>query len=160
MIKPFAASVLLAASLATQVAAAPATMTLDDIPRIAQVSNVAIAPDGTQIAFIVTRENMKDDTNDSTLELYDLATKRTRALSYDRKGLASPAWSPNGERLAFLALDGKGDDAHQQLYVMDMRGGDAVPVTDAPARRARIRMASGWRGDRFFRAGCSANEAL
>ncbi len=126
------ASLLLAFCIGAGSAPASRTFTLDDIPKIASVSNVAISPDGKQIAFIVTRQNLDADTNDSTLELYDIANKTTRALTYDRKALSSPAWSPDGTKIAFLALKGTGDDAQQQIFIMDLRGGDPVPVTDAP----------------------------
>ena len=130
--KRFITSVLLAACIAATPASAPRTFTLDDIPKIAGVSNVAISPDGKQIAFVLTRQNLKTDTNDRTLELYDVATKTTRALTFERKGLASPAWSPDGTKLAFLADYGSGDDANQQLWILDFRGGDPVAATKAP----------------------------
>ena len=132
MIKVITASLLLLALEGAAAAAAPRTITLDDLPKIASVSNVAISPDGKQIAFIVTRPNLKTDANDPTLELYDLAEKTTRPLSFERKGLSSPAWSPNGTKIAFLAVHGSDEDAKQQVFVMDMRGGDPVAVTDAP----------------------------
>ncbi|HTV92265.1 MAG TPA: S9 family peptidase [Verrucomicrobiae bacterium] len=125
-------SVLLAACMAATPASAPRTFTLDDIPKIASVSNVAISPDGKRIAFILSRQNLKTDKNDATLELYDVAAKTTRPLTFERKGLASPAWSPDGTMLAFLADYGSGDDLHQQLWVLDLRGGDPVAVTTAP----------------------------
>ncbi|MGC2242295.1 MAG: S9 family peptidase [Candidatus Aquilonibacter sp.] len=130
--KKFITSVLLAACIAATPAPAPRTFTLDDIPKIAGVSNVAISPDGKQIAFVLTRQNLKTDTNDRTLELYDVVAKTTRALTFERKGLASPAWSPDGTKLAFLADYGSGDDVNQQLWILDFRGGDPVAATKAP----------------------------
>ncbi|HTU69258.1 MAG TPA: S9 family peptidase [Candidatus Baltobacteraceae bacterium] len=130
--KRLVTSLLLALATAATGSAAPRTITLDDLPKIASVSNVAISPDGKQIAFILTRENLTTDENDATLELYDLASKTTRPLTFERKQLSSPAWSPDGTKLAFLARYGSGDDAHQQIFVMDMRGGDPIAVTDAP----------------------------
>ncbi len=130
--KRFITSVLLAACMAATPASAPRTFTLDDIPKIASVSNVAISPDGKHIAFILSRQNLKTDKNDPTLELYDVAAKTTRPLTFERKGLASPAWSPDGTKLAFLADYGSGDNLHQQLWILDFRGGDPVAVTQAP----------------------------
>ncbi|MGA8840419.1 MAG: S9 family peptidase [Candidatus Aquilonibacter sp.] len=130
--KKFISSVLLAACIAATPASAPRTFTLDDIPKIAGVSNVAISPDGKQIAFVLTRQNLKTDTNDRTLELYDVVAKTTRALTFERKGLASPAWSPDGTKLAFLADYGSGGDVNQQLWILDFRGGDPVAATKAP----------------------------
>ena len=132
MIKRLVTALLLAALAGVSASGAPRKMTLNDLPKIASVSNVAISPDGRQIAFMLTRQNLKTDANDSTLELYDLASKTTRPLTFERTGLASPAWSPDGTKLAFLANRGSGDDEHQQLWIMDLRGGDPVAVTSAP----------------------------
>ncbi len=132
MIKRLVTSLLLAASLGINAPAATSTFTLDDIPKLVGVSNVAISPDGKLIAFIVSHQNLKTDKNEPTLELYDVANKSTRALTFERTGLSSPAWSPDGTKLAFLANHGSGTDVNQQLWVMDLRGGDASALTKAP----------------------------
>lgn len=116
-------------------AAAPATariMRLDDLKSIVGVSDATISPNGQEIAFIVSRPNYKTDRNDRTLMLYEIASHSQRALTFERKGVASPAWSPDGARLAFLAMRGEGKDAQEQIYVMNMRGGDPVAITNAP----------------------------
>src|SRR5439155_811683 len=50
---------------------------------------------------------------------------------FDRKGVGSPRWSPSGDRLAFLATAGSGDKAAPQVFVLDMRGGEARQITEA-----------------------------
>lgn len=133
----------LAAAVATCGVAAAKPFTIDDLPKIVGVADVAMSPDGKEIAYIVSRANMKDDEFDRTLTLYDVASKTNRDVTYDRKALSSPAWSPDGTRLAFLALKGEGKDAQQQVYVMDMRGGDPKPVTDAKSGVQQFK----WRPD-------------
>src|SRR5207249_2997737 len=54
-----------------------------------------------------------------------------RKLTFDRKGVGSPRWSPSGDRLAFLATAGSGDKAAPQVFVLDMRGGEARQITEA-----------------------------
>ena len=105
---------------------------LDDIPKIVGVNSATISPDGTAIAFITARADMKNDVTDRELELYDVASKTTRPLTYDRKALSSPAWSPDGKKIAFLALAGTGSEAEQQIFILDLRGGDARKITSAP----------------------------
>ncbi len=132
MMKRLIPSLALVAALAAAGNASARTIGYDDLPAIAGVSDATISPDGTSIAYIVSHVNMKEDRSDRTLELLDLATGTHRALTYARKALASPAWSPDGKKLAFLALAGEGSDARQQLFVMDMHGGDPTPITHAP----------------------------
>jgi dipeptidyl aminopeptidase/acylaminoacyl peptidase len=124
-----ALALALACSLNAVASARP--FSIDDIPTIAGVGSVAISPDGKSIAFIVSHQDMKADKRPAELELYDVSSKTTRPLTYDRTGLASPAWSPDGTRIAFLANAGEGDDVQQQIFVLDLRGGDARKITSA-----------------------------
>ena len=112
--------------------AAASTFTIDDLPKIVGVTSATISPDGKSIAYVVSRSNMKEDSYDREIDIYDVATKTSRSVTFERKDLSSPAFSPAGDRLAFLAQRGSGDDAHQQIYVMDFRGGDPVAITNAP----------------------------
>lgn len=132
MKKKLFAALALALLLPVSGSAAPRTFTIDDVTKIVGVTSATIAPDGKSIAFVVSRPNLKDDTYDRDIEIYDVATKTSRPVTFERKELSSPAFSPSGDRLAFLARRGTGDDAHQQIYVMDFRGGDPRAITDAP----------------------------
>ncbi len=124
-------AITLAIVFAAVAPAAARTMQLDDLKSIVGVTDATIAPNGAEIAYIVSRPNYKTDRSERTLMLYDIAAHSQRALTFERKGVASPAWSPDGTRLAFLALRGEGKDAQEQIYVMNMRGGDPVAITDA-----------------------------
>ncbi len=132
MKKQFLAALAFAFVLPANVPAATNTFTIDDLPKIVSVASATISPGGKSIAYVVSRSNMKEDTFDREIDIYDVATKTTRTVTFERKELSSPAFSPSGNRLAFLARRGRGDDAHQQIYVMDFRGGDPVAITNAP----------------------------
>jgi len=104
---------------------------LADLQKLVNLSDPQIAPDGKSIACVVSRVNWSDDRFDAHLVSVDIASGTQRTLTYDRKGIAAPRWSPNGDRLAFLATAGSGDKAAPQVFVLDMRGGEARQITEA-----------------------------
>jgi dipeptidyl aminopeptidase/acylaminoacyl peptidase len=105
---------------------------LNDYARITSVSDPQISPDGKTIVFVVSRPNLQQDRSDRQLVLVEIATGAQRVLTYERKGVGSPRWSPGGERLAFVAADGAGKDAKPQVFILSMAGGEARKITDAP----------------------------
>ncbi len=126
------AAALVAAALCVGAPASARPIALDDLRKIVGVSSPAISPDGKRAVVIVSRIEWNDDRTVRELDLIDLATHARRALTYDRKGLAEPRWSPDGAKLAFIADEGTGEEAKSQVFVMPMDGGDARPVTKAP----------------------------
>ncbi len=122
----------LALVVGTAASASARTMVLADVKLISGLSDATISPDGTAIAFIHSVPDYKADRNMRTLMLYDLRDNSARSLTSSRSRVASPTWSPDGRRLAFLAQTGEGSNAQEQLFIMDMRGGDAVQITHAP----------------------------
>ena len=105
---------------------------LNDFAKIASVSDPQISPDGKKIVFVVSRPNLEQDRSDRQLVLMEIATGAQRALTYERKSVGSPRWSPSGDRLAFVAMEGIGKDAKLQIFVLPMLGGEARKIGDAP----------------------------
>src|SRR5450432_1614430 len=105
---------------------------LDDFTKIATVSDPQISPDGRSIAFVVSCLNLEQDRSDRELLVIDIASGAPRSLTHDRKGVGSPRWSPEGDRLAFEAVDTTAKDPKLQLFVLPMTGGEARKLTDAP----------------------------
>jgi dipeptidyl aminopeptidase/acylaminoacyl peptidase len=105
---------------------------LNDFAKITSVSDPQISPDGKTVVFVVARPNVEQDRIDREFVLIDIATGAQHVLTYDRKGVGSPRWSPSGDRLAFVAADGSGKDAKPQVFVLPMTGGEARKITDAP----------------------------
>jgi len=130
------AATLAAAVLVTFAAASASpqsrTLQLEDFTKITTVSDPQISPDGKSIACIVSRINLDQDRSDRELILIDIATGAPHVMTHDRKGVGSPRWSPEGDRLAFEAVDSSAKEPKLQLYVMPMSGGEAKKITDAP----------------------------
>lgn len=108
------------------------TIELDDFAKISSVSDPQISPDGKSIAFVRSRVNLDQDRADRDLLIIDIASGAPRALTHDRKGVGSPRWSPEGDRLAFEAVDTTAKDPKLQLFVLPMTGGEAHRLTDVP----------------------------
>ena len=124
-------TLVLALAIAAGASASARTMVLDDMKLLSGVSDPTISPDGSVIAFTLSKPDYKADRSVRTLMLYDLHDGSARPLTSARRGVASPAWSPDGRRLAFFSITGEGDKAAEQIFVLDMRGGDAMQLTHA-----------------------------
>jgi len=99
------------------------------VGKMTRVSDPQIAPDGKSLVTVVTQSDYENDLNVSELALVDISAATTRFLTHGRKNAGFPRWSPNGDRVAFLASDG---DKHNQIFVLEMAGGDAFQVTKSP----------------------------
>ena len=114
---------------------APARVPIPDIPgktfdlawvgKIVRVADPQISPNGKSLVTVVTKPDYERDLNLSELALVDIASGKTRFLTHGRKTASLPRWSPDGDRVAFLAADG---DKHNQIFVLEMAGGDALQL--------------------------------
>jgi len=117
-----------------------------------RVSDPQISPDGKSLVTVVTKPDYANDLNVSELALVDIASGKTHLLTHGRKNASFPRWSPGGDRLAFLAADG---DKHNQIFVLEMAGGDALQVTKSPTPVQQF----AWKPDGSALAYAAADEA-
>jgi dipeptidyl aminopeptidase/acylaminoacyl peptidase len=133
-LRALAVSLLLSAAVPLGAADAPTSkrFSLDDLAKIVRLSSPQISPEGTSIAVVVTRADVEKNKWLSELDLVDVTAGARRTLTRDRARVSHPRWSPSGDRLAFLALDGAEKEAKPQIWLLPMAGGEAQKLTSAP----------------------------
>ncbi len=124
------AGFLAGAALSLAAAAAePSRFTVDDVVRIANVTELDLSPDGEWIVYSVGEANLEEDT--TTYDLWrarwDGSGKRALTRTADEDEYL-PAVSPDGKWIAFLSDRGD-EDAKTQVWVMPSDGGEAEALT-------------------------------
>ncbi len=87
--------------------------------------NPQVSPDGNKIVYEVLSIDKESDEYRSTLWLIDGDTEPRKLTSGQWKD-ASPAWSPDGTRIAFTS----NRDDKDQLFVLPVAGGEAQQITE------------------------------
>jgi dipeptidyl aminopeptidase/acylaminoacyl peptidase len=121
-------AVVVAASVANATAQSAASRTAPSVDQILSLKRVAspeISPDGRMVAYTVRETNWDDNAYETQIWLADVATGTVRQLTNGRKSSQSPAWAPDGSRLAFIS--DRTDT--RQIYLIDPHGGEAQPIT-------------------------------
>jgi dipeptidyl aminopeptidase/acylaminoacyl peptidase len=88
-----------------------------------------LSPDGTLAAYVLTHNDL--ESGESRGELWMVRTdgsEAPRQLTHGKGSCSSPLFTPDGERLLFLADRGEG----QQLHALPLAGGEAQQLTDWP----------------------------
>jgi dipeptidyl aminopeptidase/acylaminoacyl peptidase len=119
---------VLLACVSSTVSAQPGTRvpTIDDLVSFPTLGAAQISPDGSKIAYTLTRADFKQDAFVTQIWLADAATGETRQLTRAEKSSSDPKWSPDGQWLAFLS--GRVGDKNQ-VFAMRASGGEAAQLT-------------------------------
>ena len=108
------------------------TLTPLDVSRIQSVGEVAIQPDGSQIAYTLTvpREVGIEVNGPAWTELHVVRTDGgdDRPFVSGRVNILQPRWSPDGRYLAYLAK--RQDDDHRSIYVIPAEAGESVKLIE------------------------------
>ncbi len=105
------------------------TISHEDLWLMPRVTAPVASPDGALAVFAVAQPAY--DSKDASSDLWLVATDGSsppRQITFDRGGESGMAWSPDGQRLAFVAR--RGDNKAEQVFVLDLAGGEARQVTD------------------------------
>ena len=101
-------------------------MLSSDLSRLAVPSDPQISPDGTRVAFVVSRPDLEQDRYHRTIWVWDGDSAKTFTHG---PADTNPRWSPDGKSLAFLR-GGDTPDQHPQAAVIPAGGGEARILTD------------------------------
>ena len=107
-------------------ASAQDTFTPQHIARLRVVTEAVIAPDGTQVAYVlaVPCDIPKEKDGGAWTELHVVDTKgNSTPFITGPVNVGSIAWTPDGKQIAFLAKREK--DEFKSLYVIGAKGGEA-----------------------------------
>ncbi len=111
-------------------AAAKKAFGVDDLWAVKRVGAPVLSPDGARAAYAVTAYEGDEMKANADLWLVDVASGASRRLTANKASDTSPAFSPDGRRLAFVSK--RDGDAAAQLYVLPLDGGEAERLTDLP----------------------------
>ncbi len=111
-----------------------------DLLKIKVPGNPAISPDGKKVAYTVRSIEPKADAPDTyayhtQIWLVSLDGRGgPRVLTQGNTSASSPAWSPAGDRIAYLQSDPTSANARARLWILPVAGGGKpYPVTPALA---------------------------
>ncbi|MGB9591183.1 MAG: prolyl oligopeptidase family serine peptidase, partial [Candidatus Kryptoniota bacterium] len=101
-------------------------ITVEDMWKVARVSNPQVSPDGKTIAYVVTTYNMNTNSGTSRIFFVSINGGTPRKFETGLKSVSEPSWSPDGREMAFVADD---TDGVQQIYVERVNGGNPRKIT-------------------------------
>ena len=93
------------------------------------VSGVAISPDGSRVAYVVREPLMEGEKSEYLSHIWVAQADGSRSARFTRgeSSASSPAFSPDGEWLAFTTSR----SGRNQIWALPMSGGEARQITDA-----------------------------
>jgi dipeptidyl aminopeptidase/acylaminoacyl peptidase len=104
-------------------------VTAEDLWKMKRVGSLDLSPDGKLAAVVVTEYDIEKNKGQGDIWLVATDGSGARRFTTGPTTESSPAWSPCGEWLAFIA---KRDGENAQLHVISRDGGEAVSYTDMP----------------------------
>jgi dipeptidyl aminopeptidase/acylaminoacyl peptidase len=102
-----------------------------DLFHFTWIADPQISPDGATVAFVQVTVNEKENRYETSI--YAVPSAGGDAPRRLTSGIrdSAPRWSPDGKRLAFVrAIEKDGKPQPAQIYLMEMDGGEARPLTE------------------------------
>jgi dipeptidyl aminopeptidase/acylaminoacyl peptidase len=119
------------AALSAQTAKRP--LKLDDLPRLREVRDPQLSPDGQWVAYVVSAIDVKEDKSNSHVWMVSYDGRTNRQMTWSAESESSPRWSPDGKYLSFTSSR-PGPAKGNQVWLLDRSGGEAFQLTDVKGR--------------------------
>ncbi len=106
----------------------------DDMLRFSFLSRPAFSPDGTKIAYVLSRANIDKNGYDSDLRVFDLKNREDRALTFGRSEKFF-AWSLDGREIIYASSRNGLPKGKTQFFAQNLNGESARELftVDVPA---------------------------
>lgn len=100
-----------------------------DLFGLSAASDPQISPDGRQIAYVRSTNDIMTDAAVQSIWLIDVASGEETPLVSGEGGHGSPRWSPDGSRLSYVSTASGGGP---ELHVLWMESGKSANITALP----------------------------
>src|SRR2546429_3385339 len=121
----FIVSIIGLLGFATIASAQERRFPIDELLKVRRVGDSQVSPKGDLVAFTIT--DMSVAANKGTAQIYVVPVSggEVRQLTNDEHSSASPRWSPDGEKLAFISAR----DNEDQIWTIDVSSGALKKIT-------------------------------
>ena len=118
-------SLILLAALASAAVAQERRFTIDDLLKVRRVGDPQVSPKADFVAFTITDPDKAANRSTTQIYLVPLGGGEPRQLTNDEHSSATPRWSPDGEKLAFVSAR----DGESQIWTIDISSGALKKIT-------------------------------
>ena len=116
---------LLSVAMITAASAQKRPFAIEDLYKIKAIADPQISPDGKNIAFTVTENNLAEGKSKTEVYLMDADGNNIRNVTDNPAADDHPRWSPDGKSLLFLSTRHEGP----QAWLLPLEGGEPAQVT-------------------------------
>src|SRR5947208_10910991 len=99
--------------------------TIDELLKVRRVGDSQVSPKGDLVAFTITDMSLAANKGTTQIYVVPLGGGEVRQLTNDEHSSASPRWSPDGEKLAFISAR----DGEDQIWTIDVSSGALKKIT-------------------------------
>src|SRR5260370_324810 len=121
----FIVSLIVLLTFATLAYAQERRFTIDELLKVRRAGDSQVSPKGDLVAFTITDISVTANKGTTQIYVVPLGGGEVRQLTNDEHSSASPRWSPDGEKLAFISAR----DGEDQIWTIDVSSGALKKIT-------------------------------